>query len=285
MCQQTHRRGLTRSEVVTCSVALIILGVIIVGIFGPYQRSRLNARFLKDAAQLNEIYKSLVVFSREFDGSFPLPSLIVGPDANGNEDFTLNHSANIYSSLVAKHYATPELLISPLEVSGHVTEANYDYTAYDPLNGSYWDPSFVMRIDDPTKGANGSYAHVVAVGDRVAIFNTPALSEAAIVMGTRGPDVTNLDPIDYPRSPAMQILKPYDQWVGNIAVADGHVETLTGFEYSARGCWDPDLRVLTPDNIFTADLDHPKGAADAFIAIYSAASEFTVNDIYDPLDD
>ena len=42
-----------------------------------------------------------------------------------------------------------------------------------------------------------------------------------------------------------------------------------------------------PDNIYAADGEHPMGpqaAADAFLAIYVGATEFTVEDVYDPLE-
>ncbi len=44
---------------------------------------------------------------------------------------------------------------------------------------------------------------------------------------------------------------------------------------------------LVSGNEYAADSEHPKGpqaAADAFLAIYISATEFTVEDVYDPLD-
>ncbi len=184
---------------------------------------------MKDAAQINEIAQSLLVASRELDGSFPFPSLIVATGDDETEDFSLNHSANLYSILVVRHYLTPAMLISPIEYSDHVVQANYDFTAYDPLNGSYWDPSFVMHIEDPNIGANASYAHVAAVGDRRDALDPAKTSIDMPILGTRGPDVTNLDPADYHRSPTYRFTKPYDRWLGNIAFSDNHVETLQTF--------------------------------------------------------
>ncbi len=286
MHERHTRPGLTRTEVLAVLLVILITFVILLLIavarIGPLQA---NARSMRDAAQINDISQSLLVASRELDGSFPFPSLIVAAGDDETEDFSLNHSANLYSILVVRHYLTPAMLISPIEYSDHVVQANYDFTAYDPLNGSYWDPSFVMHIDDPKIGANASYAHVVAVGDRRVALDPANASIDIPILGTRGPDVTNLDPADYHRSPTYRFTKPYDQWLGNIAFSDNHVETLETF-YPQLTAYQSNSDRAIKDNIFSADFDHPQGpqaAADAFLAIYTAATQFTVQDVYDPL--
>jgi hypothetical protein len=65
-------------------------------------------------------------------------------------------------------------------------------------------------------------------------------------------------------------------WVGNVFFSDGHTETLENY-----------FAGTPTDNIYAADGEHPMGpqaAADAFLAIYIAATEFTVEDVYDPLE-
>ena len=69
---------------------------------------------------------------------------------------------------VSLEFFNTDLLINRLEVSDHVVEdLDYNFDAYQPANGSYWDDTFVMRIDDPAIGANGSYAHIALCGDRL----------------------------------------------------------------------------------------------------------------------
>ena len=286
MHRRPIRRALTRTEVLALILVIVIISIVgFLTLFGRTGPLRENARSMRDAAQVGQIHRSFLIASQESNGSFPLPSLIVAASDDGIEDFSLNHSANIYSLLVANNYYGPEVLISPLEVSDHVTEANYDFSAYDPINGSYWDPSFAMHIDDPSIGANASYAHVVAVGDRRAAIAPANGANDIPILGTRGPDVTNLDPADYHRSPTYRFTKPYDQWIGNIAFSDNHVQTLQTF-FPQVAAYQSATDDNTTDNIFSADFDHPNGpqaAADAFLAIYTAATQFTVQDVYDPL--
>jgi hypothetical protein len=127
-----------------------------------------------------------------------------------------------------------------------------------------------MHIEDPAVGANGSCAHLAAVGDRRRIN----LSEKAMpIFGNRAPGPA---PGANERSPTLRFHRPYDVWVGNVVYSDGHLETLENYFAGSPG-----------DNIYAADFYHPKGpqaAADAFLAIYISATEFTVEDVYDPLE-
>ncbi len=282
MRQQTQPRGMTRTEVIT----LLVLLVIIFSIFGviPWAlKANRNAISLKDATQIQQISTSMLVFSREL-GPFPVPSLIAPPTANGEEDYKLNHSANLYSLMIMRHYITPQLLVSPLEVSKHITEANYDYNKFDPLNGSYWDNSLSMHIEDPRIGANGSYANVAAIGDRRDALHSSKILDTMPILGTRAYDQSILDPSDYLRSPVFRFSKPYDKWYGSIALADGHTETIETF-YPQLTAYESNSSAVK-DNIFAAEFDHPNGkqaAADAFLCISTAATQYTVKDVYDPL--
>ena len=106
------------------------------------------------------------------------------------------------------------------------------------------------------------------------------------IIGTRGPDATNLDPAEYHRSPTYRFSKPYDKWTGNIVFADNHVETLQTFYPQLTVYRSPGRDRAVMDNIFSADFEHPHGsqaAADAFLCIYTGVTQFTVDDVYDPL--
>lgn len=275
-------RSFTKLElIIVLTIITVLLAIVGVGL----SRALADARFQTDVRQITELHQTWIVAAIESSDNAPLPSLAVAAFNDTAEDFSLNHSANIYSLMIIRHYFTPDLLISPLEVSDHVTEADYNFSAYDPLNGVFWDPSFVMHIEDPSIGANASYAHIAAIGDRRKTIQ-PAKSRNMPILGTRGPDVTNLDPADYARSPTYRFSKPYDQWIGTIAFADNHVATLQTFYPQLTAYQSPGSDRAVKDNIFSADFDHPNGpqaAADAFLCICTGTTQFTVDDVYDPL--
>jgi hypothetical protein len=270
------RRGLSRLEVL---VILAVIAIIPALAIPAAMKARRNALAMQDATQLKQLAAAVVTFTRDWDGEFPLPSRALlrreGTE-EAQEDFTLNHSANIYSAMVMQNYVTPQILVSPVEVSPHVRVKGggdsdpYDWGAYDTFEGKLWDDTFVMHIHDPAVGANGSYAHLAAVGDRRRV----ALSEATVpLFGNRAPGPA---PGAHERSPTLRFHPPYDVWVGNVIFTDNHVATLENFFAGSP-----------VDNIYAADGEHPMGAqaaADAFLAIYISATEFTVEDVYDPLD-
>ena len=273
MRQQTQPRGITRIEVLVVIVVIIIILALVLVKVSQLRRDMIS---LKDATQIQQISHSMVVFSRELNGPFPVPSLIAPPSASGEEDYTLNHSANLYSLMIMRHYITPQLLISPVEVSDHVfVDDDYNHNKYDPLNGSYWDDSFVMHIEDPKIGANGSYAHVAAIGDRRDALHSSRISDTMPILGNRAYDQSILDPSEYLRSPVFRYSNQRNRWVGNIAFADGHTTTIETFYLTS---FDPDSGAV-PDNIFAAEFDHENGkqaAADAFLCISIAATQYTV---------
>lgn len=276
-------RSFTKLELlIILTIITVLLAIVIVGV----DRAAVNARSLLDSRQINTIHKGWLVVAAQIDAVAPLPSLVVRHDSSALEDFSLNHSANIYSLMIAWELFPPGNFISPHEVSDHVTEADYDLGAYDPLNGVFWDPSFVMHIEDPSIGANSSYVHIAAVGDRRNALQLAKSPRNVPILGTRGPDVTNLDPAEYHRSPTYRFSKPYDQWIGNIAFSDNHTETLATFYPQLTAYQSSDSDRAIKDNIFSADFDHPHGpqaAGDAFLCIYTSATQFTVDDVYDPL--
>jgi len=275
-------RSFTKLELlIVLTIIAVLLAIVIIGM----SRALDDARFQTDARQINTIHKGWLIMAAEIDAVAPLPSLVVRKDSSSLEDFSLNHSANIYSLMTSWELFPPGNFISPLEVSDHVTEADYNYSAYDPTDDVFWDLSFVMHIEDPDIGANSSYAHIAAVGDRRDALG-PTKSRGMPILGTRGPDVTNLDPAEYHRSPTYRFSKPYDQWIGNIVFADNHVRTLQTFYPQLTAYQSSDRERAIKDNIFSADFDHPHGpqaAADAFLCICTGATQFTVDDVYDPL--
>ncbi|MHC4347511.1 MAG: hypothetical protein ACYS15_03085 [Planctomycetota bacterium] len=271
------RSGVSRVEVVVAVVVIVIVLAIVI----PTPPPRRDARRIKDATQIKQIHAALVVYPGDFGGRYPLPSLLAlqgqdDPEA-ASEDYTLNHSANIYSMLVMQDYLTAPILVSPLETADHVRLFEADGAAYDPAEGVVWDEAFVMHIHDPAVGANASYAHMAAVGDRRKLHWRDTGDPAVPVIGTRAPA--------RPGGSAPATRRP---WVGNICFADNHLELIENF-FPVLSDYEPidAASRSVPDNIYAADGEHPMGpqaAADAFLAIYVGATEFTVEDVYDPLE-
>ncbi|MHC4274927.1 MAG: type II secretion system protein [Planctomycetota bacterium] len=282
-------RGLSRIEVLAIVAVIAIIPALAIP---AARKARRNALAMQDATQLKQIGAAVVTFTRDWGAGFPLPSQAMlrreGAE-EAPEDFTLNHSANIYSAMVMANYFTPQILVSPVEVSPHVRVMGaggsdphdweaykavevdpYDWEAYDPFEGKLWDDTFVMHIHDPAVGANGSYAHLAAVGERRRI---PSTDPAVPLFGNRAPGPA---PGAHEHSPTLRFYPPYDVWVGNVVFSDNHTATLENLFAGSPG-----------DNIYAADGEHPMGpqaAADAFLAIYISATEFTVEDVYDPLE-
>lgn len=287
MDQRPQPRGFARSDLLSVVVVVVIVSVIL-WLSLPYRTGHGPSTLSRDQAQVKEIHQSLIVFARELDGLYLLPSLVAKSTKDSTEDFSLNHTANLYSLMVMRHYLTPAMLVSPTEPSSLIlVKDDYAFDAYDPINGVHWDPSFVMHIDDRSIGANGSYAHAAMVGDRRTSVWRDTMDGAMPVFGTRG--VRNgVGPghPDYDRSITLEFFEPYRKWVGNICFADNHTEILDTF--FPEGLTFDDGSGAKLDNIFAAEFDHPNGnqaADDAFLVICTAATQYTVNDVYDPLED
>ncbi len=260
------RRGITRVEVAVVAVVVVVVITIALPLTKRWAR---DARVMQDATQLRQIHMAFATFARDQSGGLPLPSRamlrLAGEPAA--EDHTLNHTANIYSMMVMANYFTPQILVSPLETSPHVRVKD----SYDWVPGVLWDDSFVMHIHDPAVGANGSYAHLAAVGDRRRLRWITDPPTPTPMFGTRAPRPVTTS------------------WFGNLCFSDNHLETITimpglGHEGQPDHIYAGLVFEGQPDLVYAAEFAHPKGnqaAADVFMAIYISATEFTVEDVYD----
>ena len=262
------RRGLTILEI---ALILVIL-VVIVGVFVTplFVRSggRAYVRPMKDATMVKQLHQALVVFGHELQGP-PLPSTVQAAVPGGEGERAFDTTANIYAQIVMQNYCGPELLVSPLEVQPHVTvKEDYDWDVYDPVNGVFWDPSFVMAVDDPGIGANGSYAHWTPVPGRNTIWTGGPLGRQPRrpVLALRGPAATT--GAEHDRSPTLRFAEPHDAWIGSICFADNHVVMGAA------------LGQANDTNIFTPG----PGATDAALGIFSANDGVDPTRVFDPLD-
>ncbi|MGI9012632.1 MAG: hypothetical protein ACR2GY_00115 [Phycisphaerales bacterium] len=169
----------------------------------------------------------MTAFARQFNDTLPRPGLIhtIGNvPGTGAEDLSQNTTANLYSSIIAQHYLTPQLVISPLENSEKVVaDENYDHTAYSPANDVYWDASFAA---DLATVSNVSYAHIPLVGEWAAKEWRVTGNSNVVLLGDRGPE----DGIANPAS--VTCTNKRALWKGAVLFADGHSEFWNSFDGS-----------------------------------------------------
>ncbi len=245
---------------VACAGLLVIVASVVLGQTRPSGGPPAEAHPLsvKDASQLAEIHQAMVIFANEWGGLLPRPGLInrlpVELDGQlrqipgrGEEDISLNTTANLYSSLIAQNYFAPTLVISPVERSPEVSvRGSYDYNQYDPAEDVYWDPQFKA---DLLSGSHTSYAHLLLFGKRVDAQWRDTMDPKFPVLGNRGPKGGKLDPSSY-------TCGPHGNWAGNVVYNDNHVE----FEVTTTpsGLFFQSGEARKPDNIFAID-DGPRG--------------------------
>jgi hypothetical protein len=285
MQQCSIRTGLTLVEAIVVIAVIVTLLVLALATSRP---RRVDGQSLKDKVYITQIHKGMLGWAAENDGHIPVPSnahLDAGP-----QDTASSHTAPFCSFMVAQNLFNPELLVGPTEVSAAIRiKTDYDYSAYNPAAGTYWDSTFQARIDNQRIGSNTSYAHSALCGDRLthsATTNWTHRSQTGFaVIGNRGTrnGVTTGD--EYKRSPTLRLHRPLDVWIGNVCFADNHAETIQDF-FSVSATIEHD-GMKVKDNLYAAEFSHPKGnqgAADSFLGVFIGSTEFTVDPIYDPLE-
>lgn len=284
-------RAFTLIETISVMISLVVL---ILSTLPPLSRARQEAKLRKDSSQQHQIHAAMVIFSRDTQGRLPTPGLIdrlPDPDLGqrpgfGPEDGSKNHTAPLFSSLIAREFFPPELVVSSIEINPFVRVAeDYDYGSYDPANDSYWDSSFSARFDDDDVGSNVSYAHAAICGDRKETRWRATTGPNYPVLGNRGTKGGVEEGFDYLASPTRMFGGDRLTWKGATVFADGHVEVLASFfapnvTFAPRG----GEQIGRPDNIYAAEFEHEAGnqaAADAFLCISKSSTLTTVDDVYD----
>lgn len=224
------RRGLTKVELVTLLLCVMVVGVLSSQI--PRIRAGSGpAKHLSDAAQVRQVYQAWEIFARDFNGLYPKPGLVrrkpIGGQiipGRGEEDRALNTTANLYSACVMQNYFPPELGVGVTEPNGRVSvKDDYDYEAYAPAQGVFWDDSFTADLQT---GSNASYAHMPMTGMRGIKFWRSIGERGIAVVGNRGPRDGEPDS----KSITLKIHEPHESWSGNICFHDGTVEFFTSMD-------------------------------------------------------
>ncbi len=283
-----RKHGFTLVELL---VVMAIIALLIGLLLPALAKARAQAQLIKDQAQVKEIHQSWIVFSRELDGQLPTPGLINRlPDpvmgeipGRGLEDLEMNNTPNLYSVCIMRHYFTPQMCFSPAERSGRVISMdNYNFTFYDPLDDSYWDPNFKA---DLSSLSNTSYAHMPIAGERKKRHWRDTMDSRFAMIGTRGVIDGSLTPNTYYASVTLEFFGGKKEWVGNVAFNDNHTERLDTFfpenlNYQI-------LNVTSPDNIFNDDTGDNAGGVgtdggfDIWLVIYLSISDDPANPAID----
>jgi len=227
-----------------------------------------TVRSIEDQAQLMAIHQAFAIHAlgdpRNRGGRFLVPSVVSRTD-----DRSLDTTADLYSAMIALNFLRPETLISPNEYSTWVeADTDYDFRAYQPAEGRFWDTDFKADLQDVS---NVSYAHMPLYGRR---FEKHWSGESRnLVLGNRGPK----DGID---DPASYTYGRNKQWAGHIVFGDGSIDFITTFTPGnvqvmppgAGGGGEGGESASTADNIFRFD-----DGVDGVDAILGFTKKMTAN--------
>jgi prepilin-type N-terminal cleavage/methylation domain-containing protein len=241
-----NKSGFTLVELLVV-VAIIAL---LIGLLLPaLSKAQRAAKTLNDAANITQVHKGFLTYANgDPRGQLPLPGLIrrasvPGAGAGGaaafvpgqgEEQQNQNNSANLYSSMIAKQYITPDILFSPVEENPVVKQmTNYNYQAYNPAGTGdafgpfHWDAGFKANIHLANDGSansvsHTSYAHLALIGDRKKFYWSNKANSTRPVLGNRGTHNGAFSGDNYRLSYTLLFHDPRDTWEGNVCYGDNH---------------------------------------------------------------
>ncbi len=266
------RHGFTLIELlVVMAIIALLLGLLLPAL----AKARATARQVKDATQLNQIYKGWLTYATEKGtDSLPTPGLI---DRTGNipgrgkENTGLNTHANLYGACVTAEYFNTNILVSPSESSANVV-ANpiYNYQKYSPAQDIYWDTDNLTRMKaDLQNVGHISYGTMLLNGERKDQNWSNRLNSRHALVGNRGVEGSDYADNVYLRSKTLQIHGGRKEWVGNTCYGDGHTElSLSFFPVSL-----PTIN-NEPDGLFSEEPPSLQGAGgDAFLCMIDGVGQ------------
>jgi hypothetical protein len=247
------RPGATILELLLVIICSAVLVVLILRVLMLIEGAR-GEPLLRDGTQIKQIHEAWIVFAGEFDGRFPTPSLVVG----AGQDSAVNTTASIHSMCIMQNYYSPELCVSPVEPNGNVMVCDdYNWEAWDPAAGVFWDPHFRADLDDVS---HVSYASMPLFGRRYDEQWTESADARFAMIGTRGPK----DGINDPNSITYKFFGNRDEWCGNVLFTGGNVVFVDSFAPKQAVYLDAEGNEQ-PDNIFR--FDDGRAGGDAILTV------------------
>ena len=176
-----------------------------------------SARSIQDQFNLQQIHQLTLTSASEQRDRLPAPSLI---DRSFSTDD--NTTANFWSLMLTTNGMgmQTKMLISGNEHNPYVwADEDYNYDAYYPGAGVYWDPNFKADLN---RDSNVSFAHLVLYGKRFDRSWKTFGSSTMPLIGNRGPRDGQPDPRSYTYGKD-------GTWAGFAVFADNHVAFLDTF--------------------------------------------------------
>jgi prepilin-type N-terminal cleavage/methylation domain-containing protein len=271
---------MNRNRAFTLIELLVVMAIIalLIGLLLPaLSKARATAKQTKDASQIRGVHQSWLVFARDFDGTLPTPGLIdrlpfngVDTPGRGPEDLDANNTANLHSACIMQNFYTPELCVSPAEVSGRVaTKDDYNWEQYNVATDVYWDSTFTAKL---TTTSNTSYASLPLGGQRKAREWKDTMNSKFAMVGNRGVKNGSMAATDYNTSITLEIHGSKKQWEGNICYNDNHIDYTPSFLPEGVFFQLGNPPVATPDNLFKNDLgnDDDTTGTDVWLTIVNS---------------
>ncbi len=309
-----NSRAFTLIELlVVMAIIALLLGILLPAL----AKARATARQVKCGTQVAQIHKSLLTRAVEDSrGEFLRPGAVNRLAFNGQqvqgrglEDESKNNHSNLWAACIAINLFTPQVLISPSELSGNCAIAsNYNYANVQPSLDRYWDGDGVttgapIGCDLQSK-CSTSYACMpiwqapVATppqpinerrrqewrnsgNARFAVLGNRGTHKGDLISPIPGLGLTNKD------SKTLELHGGSKTWEGNICYNDNHVSYELTFipeslplTSAAPGTPADTTQWSTPDNLFVENTAPGIAGSvgrkpDSFLAIVKASGLIT----------
>jgi len=291
---------------VVMAIIALLLGILLPAL----AKARASARQVKCGTQVAQIHKAFMVQASENPANtFLLPgeknrravSNNLQIPGRGAIDEAKNSHANLWALCLARTMFSPQVLVSPGEVSGNVAvPTNYSFNSWNPSQDRFWDGDGPENVGTvlPTRSVttdlaakcSTSYATMPLVAGTVRRTNEWKLSANSrfAVLGNRCGNVTAPTSggggggtvFCDPTSKTLEIHGDPKVWEGNICYNDNHVKFEDTFVPTGTDSIIPvGATVAQYDNLFLGETGDPGAGRryDIYLTIVKECSNATTH--------